>query len=115
MKNYLLLSDKEILLDISNKLKKYRLSKNISQEEISKKTGISIHSISNIENGKSFTIENLIKYMIALDISYKLENLIPNIEYNPYELINEKNEKKRVKKKNINTWSWGENWWKALK
>ena len=43
MKNYLLLSDKEILLDVSSKLKKYRLSKNISQEEISNKTGISIH------------------------------------------------------------------------
>ena len=46
--------------------------------------------------------------MIALDISYKLENLIPNVEYNPYELINEKSEKKRVKKKNIKTWNWGD-------
>ena len=102
-------TDDEIINEIANRIKKLRIEKNISQELLSKKTGLSIHTISNIENGKSFTIENLIKIMRVLDIVDRIYNLIPTVENNPYLIALNKKEKSRVSTLKEDTdWKWGD-------
>ena len=111
MASYILSSEKEIIKDISNKIKKKRISLNISQEYVSKKTGLSMHTISNIESGKSFTIESLIKVMQVLGIVENLKGLIddpvlgPDEIHMPYEKQRVKNSKK---KEENSTWEWGQ-------
>lgn len=108
MANLFLKTDDEIVKEISSRIKKLRIEKNISQELLSRKTGISIHTISNIENGKSFTIENLIKIMRVLDIVERIYDLIPAVENNPYLIALNKKEKSRVSKlKKEIDWKWG--------
>ena len=97
MNSYNLMSNVEIIEDIANKIKRKRLAMNLSQEELSKKTGISVHAISNIENGKSFSLDNLIKIMRALNCINNLENIIPVVLYDPYLALDKKEEKKKEK------------------
>ena len=102
-------NDTTILNELSTKLKKYRLNLNLSQDYICRKTGMSIHTISNIENCKSFTVENLIKYLRTLNLLDNFEQLVPEIKRNPEDVLNNNSPKKRVREKENNTtWEWGD-------
>ena len=117
MSDYYFKSDEEILNELSNRIKRIRIEKNYSQEDVSKKTGISIHTISNIENGKSFTVNNLISLLRFYGTLDKLDELIPQVLDDPYRVLKDKKEKSRVSKKNNvdSNFNWGdEKQWKAL-
>lgn len=103
-------SDDEILKELSNRIKRIRIEKNYSQEDVSKKTGMSIHTISNIENGKSFTVNNLISLLRLFNTLDKLNELIPQVLDNPYRVLEDKESKRRASKKNNNnpTFKWGD-------
>ena len=66
------MSDVAILQTLSEQIKLMRLNKNITQTELSKKSGVSRSAISEMENGKPGTIQNLIQVLRALE---KLELL----------------------------------------
>jgi transcriptional regulator with XRE-family HTH domain len=72
-----MINDKMLRIQLTN----VRKSKNISQKELSKLSGLSESCISNIESGESSspTLRSLIKYTTALDIElsvvYKSLNL----------------------------------------
>lgn len=55
-------------MKLSDKIKKTRLSRNITQVELSKKSGVRQAAISDFENGKNISIQNLEKIMKVLDM-----------------------------------------------
>ena len=110
MSNYLK-TDKQIVEETAKRIAKLRIANGLSQNDVAKRTGLSRHTISNIENGNSFTVENLVKVMRALGIIDRLETLIPTANQSPYVLVKNKGEKKRVfssKKIKNQEWQWGE-------
>lgn len=109
MASYLLIDDYEILKDIARKIKKKRISLNISQEYLSQKTGLSIHTISNIETGKSYTMDSFIKVMRVLGMIDNLDKVVSDVVVDP-DTVKDKKQKQRVKQKvekNNNSWTWG--------
>ena len=105
---YILSSDYEIIKDIAKRIKKKRISLNYSQEYMAKKTGLSMHTISNIENGKTYTIDNLIKVMRVLGMISNLETLISDVVLDP-ESSKYPADKQRVKtsmQDSDKKWSW---------
>ncbi len=110
MASYILMSEREIIRDIAKKLKKTRIWLNMSQEYVSRKTGLSLHTISNIENGKTYTLENLIKLLQLYGMVENLNNLIDDPVLSP-EQIHIPYERQRVKpsmkqEEPVN-WEWG--------
>lgn len=94
-------SDKEIIKLIGEKLKKLRLNNELSQDDLAIKAGISRLTISNMETGHSFTIENLVKVLRQLNKLDELDNFLSDVfALNPIDLIKleEKQNKKRIKK-----------------
>lgn len=81
-----LLSNEEIKKNLGNRIKRYRIDSGYSQKELSVKTGVSFHSISNIENGKGMAIENLIKILRYFNLLDNLLNLVPEVDDNPYDI-----------------------------
>lgn len=67
---------------MTSNLKKIRTEKNISQNELSKMTGISRTQLSRMENGQSITDDNIIKICKALNISS--DYLLGLVDYNIY-------------------------------
>ena len=90
----------EILL--GERIKSLRLAYNITQDDLAKRTGISRVSISKIERGKGANLSSLIEIMRGLRILENIEQLIPEQEISPIEMIKLKNKtkKKRASKRN---------------
>lgn len=58
---------------LSYELKKLRKSKDLTQAEISEETGLSVRTISNIENNKYATIQDVLTYCDALGYTVELK------------------------------------------
>ena len=62
---------------ISYELKNLRLSKSLTQSQVSEETGLSVRTISNIENNKYFTFQDLVNYcdFLGYDLVLKKKKL----------------------------------------
>lgn len=86
---------------LGERLKQQRLQYNLTQNELSVKTGISRVSISKIERGLGANLSSILEIMRALHILANIENLVPEQEISPIEIIKlkNKNKKKRASSK----------------
>ena len=75
MDNWLFLTEQEILKEIGKRLKKIRLQHNLTQKEMSEEVGLSVSTISLIEQGKSTTTESLIRILSRLNRIKDLESV----------------------------------------
>jgi HTH-type transcriptional regulator/antitoxin HipB len=64
--------DIELFL-VGEALKKVRLKKNLTQEQLGKLIGVQKAQISKIENGKNLTLSTIVKVLRALGESAKIE------------------------------------------
>lgn len=103
MENWLFLTEQEILKEIGERLKKIRLQHNLTQKEISEDVGLSVSTISLIEQGKSTTVESLIRILIRLNRIKDLEPVFrvgENLELKlKFEKAKLRSERKRASKK----------------
>ena len=109
MASYYLIDDYEILQDIARKIKKKRISLNYSQAYIAKKTGLSMHTISNVETGKAYTMDSFIKVMRILGMIDNLDKVVSDVVIDP-ETVKKQKTRQRVKEKadsNNTEWKWG--------
>lgn len=88
-------NNNEILELIGKKLQEYRVSKNISQKQLSEITGVSRSRISDIENGSPSSLVSLIEIMRALKILDNIELLIPSVVKSPREVLKETLKKRK--------------------
>lgn len=75
MDNWLFLTEQEILKEMGNRLKKIRLQHNLTQKELSDEAGLSVSTISLIEQGKSTTTESLVRILSRLNRLKDLESV----------------------------------------
>ncbi len=52
--------------------------KELSQQDLVDKTGVSKRSISRLEQGESVQVDTLVKILLALDLGENIELLVPN-------------------------------------
>jgi transcriptional regulator with XRE-family HTH domain len=75
MDSWLFLTEQEILKEIGKRLKKIRLQHNLTQKDMSEEVGLSVSTISLIEQGKSTTTESLIRILSRLNRLKDLESV----------------------------------------
>ena len=71
-KNWYGMSDNAIVTELASQIKQMRLSKNFSQAELAKATGLDRVTISRFENGRAATLLTVVQILRALE---KLEVL----------------------------------------
>lgn len=64
--------DEKQMIIVGSALKKARMSKNLTQEELGKMVGVQKAQISKIENGKDMKLSSLVRYLHALGLSTQL-------------------------------------------
>jgi transcriptional regulator with XRE-family HTH domain len=67
MENWLFLTEKEIIQQIGERLKLIRLQHNLTQKKLSQEIGLSVSTISLIEQGNPTSVESLIRILIRLN------------------------------------------------
>ncbi|RIA75707.1 helix-turn-helix protein [Anaeroplasma bactoclasticum] len=98
-----------VLQEIGKRIREYRIGLSITQNEFAKKVGVSLRTISNIENGSDSSFSNIIRILDGLNLITNLNVLIPEKENI---ILREPIERKRYKKSNKESeWVWGEDKW----
>jgi len=75
MNNWLFLTEPEILKEVGKRLKRIRVQHNLTQAELGEEVGLSVSTISLIEQGKSTTVESLIRILIRLNRIKEFESV----------------------------------------
>lgn len=76
--DYRLASVDLIIADIGERIARIRLSRNISQEALAEKTGLTRRTLSRLETGQGATLDTLIRVLRGLGLESHLEALLPN-------------------------------------
>ena len=90
MESFKGMSDKVILAEIGQRVRRYRLSENITQEELSQKAGVARIVVHNLENGHGSNIKGFIRILRVLGFLEQLNLLLPEPEPGPIELADMK-------------------------
>lgn len=104
-------NNQTIRKEIGNRVKTTRISMNLTREDFSKKTGISVSTISRLEEGKNINVDalfNVLRYFQCID---NIDLLLTDPAESPMWLINSKNSRQRAtrkKKENIKPFIWEE-------
>ena len=105
------LNYKEYQKLIGNRIKQYRVNARISQKDLENESGVSVRSISRLEQGASVQLESLIKILTALNLDANLDLLIPDQTKRPsFYLEDSRKPKQRVRKKerSNDNFKWGD-------
>ena len=84
--DYYGMSDKAILAETGIRIKAKRLRKNLSQQKLADRAGLSRNTISDMEGGGSTTLQNFIRILRALDALDGLEHFLPEPGISPVQL-----------------------------
>lgn len=83
-------------------IEKERIRKNMTQVDLYKAAGMSSKSYANFISKKTTKFENVIKIMIALDMTSKLEMLLEQEKFTSIdEIRNKKNHKERKRVRSV--------------
>lgn len=83
--NYFIVSDKTILKELGERLRKLRLRKNITQEGLAERTLLSVGTIKSLEAGKA-KLSTLIAVLRELGALDQLDSFIPPVTISPIKM-----------------------------
>lgn len=83
----LLKTSQEVQKELSNKFKQKRLDKNLTQEGLSERSGVSLGTLKRFENTGEISLQSLLKIALILNVLDEFDDLLkPNDK--PISLIN---------------------------
>lgn len=94
-KNY-----QEHITELGQRIKTYRITKGMSQQDLENQTGVSKRSISRLEQGGSVQVDNLFKILTALDLGENIELLVPDQSKRPSYYLDKKEDKPQRVRRN---------------
>jgi transcriptional regulator with XRE-family HTH domain len=105
-------SSELISREIGQKLERFRLSRNITQNQLAADAGISERTLRRLESGDNPTLDSLVRVLIALKIHRNVDLLVPNSRIRPIERVRTKGaERQRSSSakpaKKTKQWEWG--------
>ena len=111
--DFTIAQSKQIEVALCKQLKKIRLARNITQEKLAEEAGLSIRTVYTLEKGLGVSLDTFIRVLIALNIQYNLEVLLPDPEIKPIDLLKKKKkERKRARTESSRhkdiDWVWGD-------
>lgn len=81
-------TNQDIIALLCQRLKEYRLAARISQREMAEKSGVSLTTISHLEQGvnRNLTLNNFISLLRVLGLEQRLSELLPELPVPPIAL-----------------------------
>ena len=106
-------SDTALLQQLGERLRQYRLNRNMTQAALAKEAGVSGRTINRIEHGQSTQLSNLIRVLRSLGLLENMDALVPEPTMSPLQQIKLQGKKRQrasstVKEETSEVWSWGE-------
>ena len=80
------MSDKAIVREMGRRLRKKRLEKNLTQQNLAVMAGVNRTTISELERGKPFGVLTLVQVLRALDALEAIDAFLPDPGISPLQL-----------------------------
>jgi len=100
---------------LCQRIETIRLSRNMTQQELAEKAGISRSTITRLaQEGKGISLDSFIRILQALGLTGHLDGLVPDQSISPLAILKaagEPRQRARSKKGKVNdgaAWTWGE-------
>ncbi|MCD4652961.1 helix-turn-helix domain-containing protein [bacterium] len=87
MKLNRLMTDDAILKEIGYRLARHRIDFQLTQEVLAREAGVSKRTVERIESGATAQMSSIIRILRVLDLTEKLDDLIPEIGPRPMDLL----------------------------
>ncbi|MFA7043384.1 MAG: helix-turn-helix domain-containing protein [Bacteroidales bacterium] len=79
MQDWYRLTDFEILSEMGQRIKAFRISKNLTQQSLADHSGLNRGTIRDLENGKPLNVLSLVQVLRSLEMLSRLNDLLPEI------------------------------------
>ena len=94
--------------ETSKRFKNYRIYANITQQELSELTGVSLATIKKFENGSDIKLSTFEKLCNGVGMQQTVDDLIPDIVNRPSVKAQKKIKQRARKVKTVTNWKWGD-------
>lgn len=107
-------TDRRVLTELGERLGRYRLNRNLTQDRLAREAGVSKRTIVRLENGESSQLTNLVRVLRALGLLANMDALVPAPLTSPVEALKVKTRERRraspasKKPKTTSEWTWGD-------
>ena len=106
-------SDTALLQQLGERLRQYRLNRNMTQAALAKEAGVSGRTINRIEHGQSTQLSNLIRVLRSLGLLENMDALVPEPAVSPMQKMKlqgktRKRASSSTAKEASEAWSWGD-------
>lgn len=114
MKIDYIMDNLQIISEIGTRIKQARIRQNLTQTDFAKSAGVSKGTLERVEKGESVQLITIVKILRHLDLLGNLENLLPESEATPIEILHQGTDRKRqrVRKSGDSIskteWAWGD-------
>ena len=81
------MSDDAVLVELGNRIARYRLNQNLTQDSLASEAGVSKRTLQRIEHGHSAQVTQWIRLLRALDLLENIETLIPEPVMSPIQQV----------------------------
>jgi transcriptional regulator with XRE-family HTH domain len=98
MSDLLFKSPMELQIELGNRVRQLRLSRNLDQQTTAEKAGISKAAYRNLEAGRGSSVQTLLRTLKALDFLQGIEMLAPEPTVNPLALVRKSSPPQRVRR-----------------
>lgn len=105
------LSEKEILAELCERIKQYRIASDMTQAQLADKAFVSVGTLVRLESGKEIGLLKLIQILKALGLDENIDLLLPDPQSRPSYHLNasvRQRVKKPKKQDPQNGWKWGD-------
>lgn len=85
LENYLHDNPDEISMEIANDFRRRRIEKNLTREDIAKKSGVAISNIVRFEQKGLISLKNLISIAMVMEYTSEMRNLFASPKYSTME------------------------------
>ena len=114
MQSFSDLSDQAILAELGQRIARYRLNRNLTQETLATEAGISLPTVQRIERGNATQATNLVRVLRVLGLLDNLGALVPAPAASPVQQAKRRGkQRKRASSKaeerpSPTDWTWGD-------
>lgn len=88
-------TDTEIVQELGDRLRQYRLQRNITQAQLAKSTGLHVNTVKNAELGQDPRLSTVVKVLRGLNRLDALESFLPPPRISPLQLAKAQNKRRQ--------------------
>ncbi len=107
-------STEEVLCEVGKRIKAARINANMTQRQMAENTGLSLKTVSNLENGKDVSFSTVIDVLRAMGNLQSLDVVLPENVVRPSQIVQMGKSRERVRSRKLRVaeaesgWKWGD-------